>query len=434
MDKYVGSVVKKDCLGHSIEGKPICRYILGTGPINILFWTQMHGNESTATRAMLDLCSFFTNLKLLHDEARFLLEKLTVHLIPMVNPDGAAVFERRNATGIDLNRDAKTLAAPESQILKKEIDEFKPHFAFNLHDQRRFYNVKGSKQPATISFLAPAFDTNEGINEVRLKSMQIISHMYHCLQAIIPGQVGIYSDVFSPRAFGDNCQGWGSSTILIESGWALNDPEKEFVRKLNALLILDALMSIANDSFVHYSSKDYLKIPENDEKLFDLLLRSVRVEQNSTYSNVDLGIFREELSVHGSTRFFIKSCLSDIGDLTDYFGFETVEADGNKVVVNPLVAEQTMDSVEELNEELIQRFLLEGILFVKVKNLPAGENSGIPLNLISVDYQVSANPLALEQPVNFLIKNDNDEITFRVMNGFLLDLQNVTNCNGLIYR
>ena len=63
---------------------------------------------------------------------------MTVHFIPMLNPDGAELFNRHNAIGIDINRDALRLQSPESQLLKKVRDSLDADFGFNLHDQSNF--------------------------------------------------------------------------------------------------------------------------------------------------------------------------------------------------------------------------------------------------------------------------------------------------------
>ena len=43
-----------EVIGNSVLGKPIKSVTFGNGPIKIFMWSQMHGNESTTTKAVLD--------------------------------------------------------------------------------------------------------------------------------------------------------------------------------------------------------------------------------------------------------------------------------------------------------------------------------------------------------------------------------------------
>ena len=67
-----------------------------------------------------------------HPLSERIAEGVTVHMIPMLNPDGAERFQRRNAQGIDVNRDARRLQTPEGRLLKAVRDEIEPDFGFNL--------------------------------------------------------------------------------------------------------------------------------------------------------------------------------------------------------------------------------------------------------------------------------------------------------------
>ena len=51
---------------------------------------------------------------------------LTLHVVPMLNPDGAERFQRRNAQSIDINRDALRLQTPEGRALKALRDRLQP--------------------------------------------------------------------------------------------------------------------------------------------------------------------------------------------------------------------------------------------------------------------------------------------------------------------
>src|SRR5512132_3050817 len=44
--------------GFSFEGRPVRRIGIGAGKIHVLLWSQMHGDESTATMAIADIVSY----------------------------------------------------------------------------------------------------------------------------------------------------------------------------------------------------------------------------------------------------------------------------------------------------------------------------------------------------------------------------------------
>src|SRR5204862_544126 len=123
-------------IGASVEGRAIHLLTVGDGPRRVLLWSQMHGDEPSATPALLDLADYLLSRK---DDAaaRRLLAGATLLMIPMLNPDGAERYERRNAQGIDINRDALNLATPEGRLLKAIRDRHQPELGFNLHDQNR---------------------------------------------------------------------------------------------------------------------------------------------------------------------------------------------------------------------------------------------------------------------------------------------------------
>jgi len=218
-------------VGESIEGRDLYLVSTGEGDINVFLWSQMHGDESTATMALFDIFNFLDSEKFAAKN-RELLSRVKLHFLPMLNPDGAEVFQRRNALGIDINRDALMLQSPEGRTLKRVRDSLQADFGFNLHDQSTYYNAERTNKPATISYLAPAFNYEKNINEVRSNAMKVIVFMNRILQKYAPGQVGRYNDDFEPRAFGDNIQKWGTSAILIESGGIRAIPKNNTLESL----------------------------------------------------------------------------------------------------------------------------------------------------------------------------------------------------------
>jgi hypothetical protein len=235
-------------LGQSLEGKDISLISIGTGPVDVLLWSQMHGDEPTATMALMDIFRFLQDRRNNQAYLDDVLSKVRLHFIPMLNPDGADRFQRRTTLAVDLNRDALRLQNPEARILKRVRDSLEADWGFNLHDQGRYYAAGLNPHTASISFLAPAYNYEKDINEKRGDAMRLIGNMNGILQHYIPNKVGRYNDDFEPRAFGDNIQKWGTRTILIESGHLKDDPEKQYLRKLHFVILLAAFQDIAAGS------------------------------------------------------------------------------------------------------------------------------------------------------------------------------------------
>ena len=108
-------------IGQSVLGKPIYKYLIGTGKTKILLWSQMHGNESTTTKALFDLLNLLNNNS---EISNSLLNNFTFCCLPMLNPDGASLYTRENANKVDLNRDSQDLTQPESSLLRAVFEDF----------------------------------------------------------------------------------------------------------------------------------------------------------------------------------------------------------------------------------------------------------------------------------------------------------------------
>lgn len=320
--------------GYSFEGRPVQMLKTGKGRTKILLWSQMHGDEPTATMALFDIFNFFDR-----DDPWFaafkhrILSEVTLYFVPMLNPDGAERYQRQTAQMIDMNRDALALQTPEGRILKGLIEDLKPEFGFNLHDQNPRYTAGKSGKLATISFLATSYDEALSVNDVRLRSMQLIAAMNEVLQQFIPGQVGRFSDEHEPRAFGDNIQKWGTTLVLVESGGYAGDPEKQYVRKLNFVALLTGLAAIADRTYARKQIGDYEAIPKNERNAYDLIIRGVGIEMAGKTFFVDIGIDRVEKNGDGNDGFTVESSVEEMGDLRTKSGIE--EYSGSGLLVDP---------------------------------------------------------------------------------------------------
>jgi len=419
-------------VGQSVEKRPIQLIRIGTGPRKVMLWSQMHGDEPTATMALFDIFNWLRRENDGFDSLRQqLLRETTLYFIPMLNPDGAERYQRRNALDVDLNRDALRLQSPESVILKTLQQTLKPDFGFNLHDQSTRYNVGHTPKQATISFLATAYDEARNINPVRERSMQLIVGMNRVLQSFIPGGVGRYSDEFEPRAFGDNIQKWGTTLILIESGGYPNDPEKQYIRKLNYVAILTALESISTDSYQSESRAEYEKIPENERYLFDLLIRNVQLNRNGKNVTVDVGINRNEVNLGNATTFAYRSSVEDIGDLSTFFGIEEIDGTGltlvpGKVYPTPL---RSPADLKKLNLDSLRG---EGITTFRLKTVTKPTLLLSPAHLLQPTGP-SPRPLHMGQVPTFLLRQGN-KLRYVFINGFAAEPESGSNrlANGIL--
>jgi hypothetical protein len=264
-------------LGKSLEGRSINLVSCGKGNQRVLLWSQMHGDEYTATLALLDIFNFIARSANGEKWIREMLDETTLYFLPMLNPDGAERRQRRTAQNIDMNRDARTLMTPEARLLRQAHQKLKPQFAFNLHDQE-LSTVGDTPEVAAIAFLAPSLDRKRSTPHVRIRAMRVAALMTRVLCQFIPKNIAAYNDTFEPRAFGDNMQQWGTSTVLIESGHWPKDRKKSFVRKLNFVCILTALRCIGNGSYQDAELDLYKELPQNGKGMYDIILRDIVLE------------------------------------------------------------------------------------------------------------------------------------------------------------
>jgi Zinc carboxypeptidase len=254
--------VSAETIGTSFHGKEIRMVSIGRGPKSILLWSQMHGDEPTATPALLDLADFLARKAATPDVAR-ILNAFTLRMIPMLNPDGASVYERRNAQGIDINRDALMLTTPEGRLLKSIRDRFSPILGFNLHDQSRRITVGETGVLSSISLLAVAGDEKGTLTPGRLRAKRVASRIVRTLSPSLPGGIARYDEDWNPRAFGDNITAWGSPVVLIESGGFPRGGGFRDLTRLNFIALVSILDGLARND-----------LADETPDLYDALLRN----------------------------------------------------------------------------------------------------------------------------------------------------------------
>jgi hypothetical protein len=325
-------------VGESIEGRSINYVRVGTGPFDVLLWSQMHGDESTATSALFDLFDYLRRHRQDPVVAR-ILSRLSLHVVPMLNPDGAERFERRNAQSIDVNRDALRLQTPEGRVLKALRDRLMPRVGFNLHNQSWRTSVGKPPRPASVSLLSVAYDEPRTENAGRRLTKQICAVIRDALEPFAPGQIGRYDDEFEVRAFGDNITLWGTPVVLIETGpWPGPEADAALVR-LNFVAIVSALDALATGAVDRADPQRYETLPLNESKMLSVLVTNATVITGRGIPPfvADIGLLasRRVQVVGGRRELQMMLTIDDLGDLRTLGGLQTIDATGMTAV--PLV-------------------------------------------------------------------------------------------------
>lgn len=324
LQENYGDYIKE--IGKSSLGKPIYMMTLGNGKIKVAAWSQMHGNESTATLAMLDLLSIGEK----HPELMTaLLKSIQLDFIFMLNPDGSEQWTRRNAFDIDINRDYLRMSSAEIKILKSVVLDGNYDYALNLHDQRTIFTTDGL-HPATLSFLAPSEDVERTITENRKKSMAVIAAIYLQMKHVLPHRIAKYTDEFYPTSTGDNFMKAGVTPILFEGGFYENDLKREKTRKFYTQALYYALKAISVLQGDTFSYETYFDIPQNMETHFDLIYRNVKL--NTDFECIlDIAVqYREILDENNHLTY--QPYVVEVGDLNHKKGWTEIDCTDKKFI------------------------------------------------------------------------------------------------------
>ena len=334
--------------GFSENGVEIPLVSFGKGGKKVLIWSQMHGNESTTTKALFDFFKFITSNK---QATKDLLSKHTFYVLPMLNPDGAALYTRENTNGVDLNRDAQALSQRESKVLRSIFDAMQPDLCLNMHDQRSIFGIKGPK-PATLSFLAPSADILKTITPARKVAMGLIVKMKNYIKAHHHNQIGRFDDAYNQHCVGDSFTSSGVPTILFEAGHFKDDYSREQSRSFvfYALIALFDLDVTYQNTDVDY--KEYFNIPENQKIYKDVVLYNVRVDGEDTLQTIS---FQYKEIIHDQNIVF-ELYFDAVEEDKDVFGHQYFDLQGGKVLVNShqnIVIDKKISTIFDINRNLM---------------------------------------------------------------------------------
>jgi len=338
-----------EIIGNSVLEEPIHLIKIGEGKIKILLWSQMHGNESTTTKAVFDLINAFKEFKE-NSVIKGILDNCSLYIIPMLNPDGARAYTRVNANNTDLNRDAKNLTEVESRVLRQVFDDIQPDFCFNLHDQRTIFSAGRNEYPATLSFLTPSEDIKRSITPIREESMRVVASIFKDLSPLLLNRIGRYSDEYNANCTGDTFQALGTPTILFEAGHSYNDYQREKTREYVFFAIISGLNTIAIDNYKNADISVYLDIPENEKLYYDLILRNAIINEGV----VDIAIQFKEVLKDSAIKFI--PVVENISPKLAFFAHREIDCDFQTISLpdhSPLSENVVVEKILLKNEILM---------------------------------------------------------------------------------
>ncbi len=336
--------LKVEEVGRSFTNREIYQVEFGKGPVRVFLWSQMHGDEPTATSALIDM---FAVLQKNRDKewVKNIEKTMTIRAVPMLNPDGTEFYQRRNLQGIDINRDARDLKTPEAILLKKLRDEWSPNIGFNLHNQNALTTAGQTNKQAAISFLVVYGDAAKTTSEGHERNKRLVSEMISAIQPYIPGHIGRYGDEWTPTAFGDNFSAWGTPVILIETG-ALHGKDELFLVKMNFTAMMTALRSLADGTEKFFSPATYEALPLNSSgSLFYFIFRNATIVNRtspdaSVTADIGVNIDRRRAA------FVAPAYVRQIGNLSSYTGLTEFDASDYVIVSRNVSAIKTGDFAE----------------------------------------------------------------------------------------
>lgn len=153
--------------GTTVEGEALIAYQFGNGPNKTLVIGGIHGDEPLSAKLAERLRDHLIN-------NTKLLDGCSVLVIPRANPDGLKRGSRKNANGVDLNRNlpasnwkpnatnprynpgAKPESEPEASSLRKLIETWGPIKIISIHCPLAVVNFDGDQSRALAETMAKA--------------------------------------------------------------------------------------------------------------------------------------------------------------------------------------------------------------------------------------------------------------------------------------
>jgi hypothetical protein len=184
------------------------------------------------------------------------------------------------------------------------------------------------------------------------------------------------------------------------------------------MIILHALIEIADSSYTNYSLDDYYTIPDNATRLMDVMIRNLPMQKGDLSYNIDLGIRQREVDAHGS--YFVNGGIEDLGDLSIFYGYEELDASGMEIIEGKIF-EKEFEKLSDITPEKALELLREGFLAVKVEEAEERELYDLPILVLKNSGSIPFGIRTGGSP-NFYLAKDG-ELKYALVNGYLINME-----------
>ncbi|MFC6905886.1 M14 family zinc carboxypeptidase [Halalkalicoccus tibetensis] len=156
-------------IGESIEGRELVVATVGSGETDVFITTEQHGDEPTGTSTIFQILQ---RLSAGGQNTAQIREALTIHVLPMHNPDGGMRNQRVNADGVDPNRQhhydpgSDDNPSPETQAMIDYVTDLDPEWVADLHTQTGDYVDDDGESIRASNFWPIAPDADEDAIEL----------------------------------------------------------------------------------------------------------------------------------------------------------------------------------------------------------------------------------------------------------------------------
>lgn len=258
MDNYRGIITEREPIGWTANEKlPIRHFTLGNGPKQVVVAGSQHANEIITVTFVLNLMSYLV-------KNNIVFEDLTIHFIPILNPEGYVVIS----------------SAIKERLGKNSTDSGKIKFCFDYYKAFRNDTINRDnpfKQHQKIF---------EGINNNSIKGYSILKDsvgeilIHHPKGSIIDwASNGNGIDLNANTKINIKKEGTLNKTIAYNNiradipspiGHPGNNQSKNFTQEIEIISLENLLKSLKNNcvAFLNYHSVGGLiyQRPENDDK------------------------------------------------------------------------------------------------------------------------------------------------------------------------